>query len=111
MVENDAEAEAAEWPPRAIEVFISSNSLALAPDPLLCASTAYPFEGQGRESELDGPASQQYQRCSQGAKSVSQDVFLAMGLDSLSTDFRSPRLNLSNSDVSTLMIAASPLRS
>ncbi|KAL4854548.1 hypothetical protein ACK3TF_004715 [Chlorella vulgaris] len=105
----DAEAEEAEGPPGTIGVFIPSYSLALAHDPLLCASTAHPFKGQDRGFEPDRPG-QQYQRCSQGGKSVQQDVFLAMGLDSLITDFRSPRLNLSNWDVSTLMIAASPLR-
>jgi hypothetical protein len=98
---SDAEAEEAEGPPGAIEVFISSYSLALAPDPLLCASTAHPFEGQDRDFEPDRPG-QQYQRYNWEAKAVPQDVFLAVGLDSLSTDLRRPRFNLSNS-VSRLM--------
>ncbi|KAI3434940.1 hypothetical protein D9Q98_002994 [Chlorella vulgaris] len=56
VAENDAEAEAAEGPPGAIGVFIPSYSLALAHDPLLCASTAHPFEGQHRGFEPDPPA-------------------------------------------------------
>ncbi|KAI3434939.1 hypothetical protein D9Q98_002993 [Chlorella vulgaris] len=54
--ENDAEAQKAEGPPGAIEVLIPSYSLALAPDPLLCASTAHPFKGQHRGFEPDPPA-------------------------------------------------------
>ncbi|KAL4854551.1 hypothetical protein ACK3TF_004715 [Chlorella vulgaris] len=57
----DAEAEEAEGPPGTIGVFIPSYSLALAHDPLLCASTAHPFKGQDRGFEPDRPG-QQYQR-------------------------------------------------
>ncbi|KAI3434996.1 hypothetical protein D9Q98_003048 [Chlorella vulgaris] len=97
-VAGGAKAEEAEEPPHAAELFTPSYSLALAPDPLLCASTDHTQQqqqhvGRDRGSEPDRPG-QQYQPDNQGAKAVPQDVFLAVGLDSGITDFRRPRLNL-----------------